>query len=148
MSLRAWGWCAAAVALGVAAGASLVHAVDVQITTVRASEYGRSDTRLLDLRPRLRRLVGYRAFRLVRQERRECAWRSPEAFRIPGGRRLHVVPRGMQNDALRLQVRLLEGPRALVDTDVRLRNRGVMLLGHEEDPAEGALIIMLRAEQR
>ena len=36
----------------------------------------------------------------------------------------------------------------LVDTDVRLRNRGTMLLGvgHQAGRADGALIIMLKAE--
>jgi len=47
-----------------------------------------------------------------------------------------------------MQVKLMDGSRALVDTDVRLQNRGVMLFGVDQDPraAAGALIIMLRAE--
>jgi len=129
--------------------AALARALDVQITTVRAFERGPSDAQLLVLRSRLRRLVGYRSYRIVQEERRQCAWRSREAFAIPGGRLLHVVPKGMRDQAVLMQVQLSEGPRALVDTDVRLQNRGVMLFGVGQDAgaANGALIIMLRAEE-
>jgi len=61
---------------------------------------------------------------------------------------LHVVPKGMRDQAVVMSVKLMDGSRALVDTDVRLQNRGVMLFGVGQDAraAEGALIIMLRAE--
>lgn len=128
---------------------ALARAVDVQITTVRAAERGPSDAQLGALRPRLRRLVGYRSFKVLHQERRPCAWRNREAFVIPGGRLLHVIPKGMRDQAVVMQVQLFEGSRALVDTDVRLQNRGVMLFGIDQDAraAGGALIIMLRAEE-
>jgi len=129
--------------------------VEVQVTSVRASDRGPSDAGLQQFRPRLRRLVGYRAYRIVQDERQDCAWGSAAEFRIPGGRMLRVVPRGMRDEAVVMQVRLVEGDRKLVDTDVRLRNRGVMLFGVGQDPPpetdtshdEGALIIMLRAEE-
>ena len=144
----------APVALGLAAGALVLLAVaralalEVQITTVRASERGPSDAQLVDLRPRLRRLVGYRSFQIVREERRRCAWETSEEFALPGGRLLHVLPKGMRDQAVVMQVKLTDGSRALVDTRVRLQNRGVMLFGVDQDrrAAEGALIIMLRAE--
>ena len=62
---------------------------------------------------------------------------------------LHVLPKGMREQAVVMQVQLLEGPRSLVDTDVRLQNRGVMLFGvdPERGPADGVLIIMLKAEE-
>ena len=143
------------VALGLAAGALVLLAVaralalEVQITTVRASERGPSDAQLVDLRPRLRRLVGYRSFQIVGEERRRCAWETSEAFALPGGRLLHVLPKGMRDQAVVMQVKLTDGSRALVDTRVRLQNRGVMLFGVDQDrrAAEGALIIMLRAEE-
>ncbi len=138
----------AAGVLSVVAAAALAHALEVRITTVRAAERGPSDAQLVALRPRLRRLVGYRSFQVVGEERRVCAWQSAEAFTIPGGRLLHVVPKGMRDQAVVMQVKLLDGRRALLDTDVRLQNRGVMLFGVERDAhaVDGALIIMLRAE--
>ena len=141
--------------LGAAAGAFALlvaapcGALEVQITTVRASEHGPSDAQLIELRPRLRRLVGYRSFQIVHQESRRCVWQTSEAFIIPGGRLLHVVPKAMRDQAVVMQVKLMDGPRALVDTDVRLQNRGVMLFGVDRDSRaeQGALIIMLRAEE-
>ena len=85
---------------------------------------------------------------VVGMEQRRCAWQTSEVFAIPGGRMLHVVPKGMRDQAVVMSVKLMDGSRALVDTDVRLQNRGVMLFGVGQDAraAEGALIIMLRAE--
>ncbi len=143
----------APVVLGLAVGALVIlaaqaRALEVQITTVRAAEHGPSDAQLITLRPRLRRLVGYRSFQIVGEERRRCAWQTSEAFIIPGGHLLHVVPKAMRDQAVVMRVRLTDGPRALVDTDVRLQNRGVMLFGVDQDTGtpQGALIIMLRAE--
>ena len=130
--------------LGVAGSA---HALDVQITTVRATERGASDAQLIDLRPRLRRLVGYRSFRVVQQENRRCGWHTPEAFTIRGGRELRVVPIAMRDNTIVMQIQLREGTRPLVDTDVRLQNRGVMLFGVGQDARSRALIIMVRAEE-
>jgi hypothetical protein len=134
--------------LSVLAAVGVAQALEVQITTVRAADHGPSDAQLVALRPRLRRLVGYRSFQVVGEERRRCAWQSTEAFVIPGGRVLHIVPKGMRDQAVVMQVKLLDGRRALVDTDVRLQNRGVMLFGvaRNAPDVEGALIIMLRAE--
>jgi len=131
--------------VGVAAAA---HGLEVQITTVRVVDHGHSDAQLDALRPRLRRLVGYRSFQVVREERRQCAWQTAEAFKIPGGRVLHVVPKGMREQAVAMQVKLLDRRRPLVDTDFRLQNRGVLLFAVDRD-VRGAqpLIIMLRAEE-
>ena len=138
---------AAAVALTIIGVAGVAGAIDVQITTVRASDHGPSDAQLLAIRPRLRRLVGYHSFQIVREEHRRCNWQSQEAFKIPGGRLMHIVPKGMRDQAVAMQVKLVEGPRELVDTDIRLQNRGIMLFGLDEDTAEpGALIIIIRAK--
>jgi hypothetical protein len=126
-------------------------ALDVQVISVHASESGPTDAALDALRPRLRRLAGYRAFRVVRTERRQCQWHNPEQFTLPGGRSLQLVPRGMEQQAVLMQVRLLAGRHRLVDTNVRLRNRGTMLFGVGRDgragEGSGALIVVLRAEE-
>jgi hypothetical protein len=123
--------------------------VTVQITSVRAYDRGPSDSQLQRFRPRLRRLVGYRSFRVVRDERQSCEWGNNVAFRVPGGPLIQVVPKGMRDDAVLLQVKLLDGKRALVDTDIRLQNRGVVLFGVDQDSGaeKGMLIIMLHAEE-
>src|SRR5207248_3016347 len=83
---------------------------------VRAAEHGPSDAQLVALRPRLRRLAGYRSFQVVRQERRQCVWQNAEAFKIPGGHLLHVMPKGMRDQAVIMQVKLLDRRRPLIDT--------------------------------
>mgnify|MGYP001226874156 CR=1 FL=1 len=140
--------CAVAAAMWCSTPAAAAGDLDVQITTVRAFERGPSDAQLVSLRPRLRRLVGYRSYRVVGEEHRRCTWGNLEAFAIPGGRLLHVMPKGMRDEAVMMQIQLLQGARALIDTDVRLQNRGVMLFGVGQDvrAQNGALIIMIRAE--
>ena len=123
------------------------HALNVQVTTVRATDRGPSDAQLIQLRPRLRRLVGLRSFRVVDQQRRTCVWHSPEAFVIRGGRELRLVPIAMRDQTVVMQIQLREGTRALVDTDVRLQNKGVMLFGVNQDSRDRALLIMIRAEE-
>jgi len=121
-------------------------ALEVQITAVEASYDGPSDPRLLNMRPRLRRLVGYRAFRVLQDERRKCAWQSLAAFSLPGGRLVHVMPKGMRDGEVMMHVQVVNGPRSLVDTDLRLQNRGYMLIGVDDDVhAPGILLIMLKA---
>jgi len=60
-----------------------------------------------------------------------------------------VMPKGMRDQSVVMQVKLLDRRRPLIDTDVRLQNRGVMLfgVGRDANAADGALIIMLRAEE-
>jgi len=140
---------AVAAAVSLLGMAGLSNAVDVHVTSVKASARGPSDAQLLELRPRLRRLLGYRSFRIVQEQRRNCAWRTREAFIIPGGRALHVMPKTMRDEAVVMRVQLLDGRRSLVDTDVRLQNRGVMLFGVDAPTGadRGALIIMIKAEE-
>jgi hypothetical protein len=149
VSGRGAGLALAAATAFVVAGAAAGQALEVQVTTVKASSSGPSDAELLDLRPRLRKLAHYRAFRVMQNQTRHCAWRNRQAFVLPGGRELYVIPKGLRDQAILMQVRLMDGPRALLDTDVRLQNRGVMLLGVErgQHADDGALIIMLRAEE-
>src|SRR5262245_48888165 len=140
----------ALVASAAFAEASPPEALRVQVTAVRAAESGPSDPQLVSLRPRLRRLVGYRAFQIVNREERPCGWRTETRFALPGGRHLKLLPKGVDRDVVKLQVRLLEGRRRLVDTNVGVTNGGTMLFGVGRDPRVGddALIIMLKAEMR
>jgi hypothetical protein len=139
------------VALAASAAAALAGSPEVlriQVTSVRAAESGPSDPQLVNLRPRLRRLVGYRAFQIVNREERPCDWRTEVRFALPGGRLLQLLPKGMDNDVVKMQVRLLEGRRRLVDTNVGVMNGGIMMFGVGRDARVGndALIILLKAE--
>jgi hypothetical protein len=135
-------------ASSVAASVTYVEALEIQVTSVRAAESGPSDPRLVSLRPRLRRLVGYRAFQVVSKETRTCDFRSEAYFGLPGGRRLQLLPKGYDDDGVRMQVRLLEGRKRLVDTNVRVPNGGTMIFGVGRDSKVGdaALLVLLKAE--
>jgi hypothetical protein len=140
----------AAVTTGLLLLPAAVEAQDlaIEITTVRAAERGPCDPELESLRPRLRRLAGYRAYRLVGEQQRRIAWRSTAEFDLGDGRSLMLLPKGMEDQRVMMQVRLLDGRRRLVDTNVRLVNGGTMVFGVGRDArgADGALLILLRAE--
>ncbi len=130
-------------------GAADAQSLDIKVTTVRAAERGPCDPQLAALRPRLRRLAGYRAYQLVGDQHRRVSWRNTEAFDLGDGRSLVLLPKGMDDGRVMMQVRLLDGRRRLVDTNVRLANGGTMVFGVGRDAraGDGALLILLRAEQ-
>jgi len=144
------------VALGVLTGggallpalAADAQNVAIQVTTVRAVERGPCDPQLEAMRPRLRRLAGYRGYQLVGDQQRVVAWRNTEAFDLGGGRSLILQPKRMDDASVMMQVRLLDKRRRLVDTNVRLANGGTMVFGLGKDArgGDGALLILLRAE--
>jgi len=145
----------ARLALGLAIGvfalspplASAGH-LTVQVTTVQATDSGECDPSLEPLRARLRKVAGYTSYRALADERRTVGWHSEEEFQLPGGRSLLLWPKAMQDHRVVLQVRLLDGTRRLVDTQVRLQNRGFMVfgLGRDGHVGNGATLILLRAE--
>ena len=122
--------------------------LDIQVTTVRALEEGPCDPQLESMRPRLRHIAGYRSYHLIGEQQRRVAWRNTEAFDLGDGRSLVLLPMGMVDERVMLQVRLLEGRKRLVDTNVRLANGGTMVFGVGRDArsGDGAILILLRAQ--
>lgn len=131
----------------VAQGTAYADAVMVEVTMVKAKPNGSSDPSLRPWRSTLRRLAGYRAYRVVDREQRECGWAHPQAFRLPGDRVLYVTPRGLRGQKVLMRVRLLEGSREVVKTDVQVGDKGPMFMGMGPNgrTTEGALMIMLKA---
>jgi len=134
-----------ALCCALAADAAVAEDVVLYVVTVKAKPNGESDPELRQLRPRLRRLVGYRSYRKVGEQQRGCDWRDTQAFRLPGGRRLELRPERMADQRVLMKVRLLQGEMRLVDTDIQLRNQGTMFLGMGRSGSDGALLIMLKA---
>jgi len=131
----------------VAPAAQAADDLAIQVTTVHAADSGPCDPQLEALRPRLRRLAGYRAYQLLDRQQRTVSWRNTEEFDLGGGRTLVLLPKGMSDQRVMMQVRLLEGRKRLVDTNVRLANGGTMVFGVGRDArgGDGALLILLRA---
>ncbi len=141
--------------LGVAGGlwfapvARATESIRVQVMTVRATDGGPTDEQLAPLRVRLRRLVGYRSFQLVQDDRRPVAIRSEVVFNLPNDRSLVLLPKQIEDDVVHIWVRLLAGRRRLVDTNVRLRNGSEVVfgLGPEATRGDAATLIVVRATQ-
>jgi hypothetical protein len=121
--------------------------VVLRVAIVKAREHGESDPELRPLRPRLRRLVGYRSYRMVDDQQRGCPWQATQQFMLPGGQILMLRPERLADQRVVMRVRLLQGQERLVDTDVQLRNQGTMFLGMGRNGRtdDGALLIMLKA---
>jgi hypothetical protein len=120
-------------------------AVVVTIGSVLATDGGREfDSRLVAMRPQFDSLFRYSSYRLRKEETRDVGWGQAASFDIPGGRYLVVAPKEFRDSKILMNVMLLEGGRPLVDTQVALRNRGVLLLGGPKEQ-EGVLIVSIGA---
>jgi hypothetical protein len=120
----------------------------VKVMTVRADDSGACDPRLATLRSRLRRSVGYKSYTLLDKEFRRVPVRTTESFNLPNDRTLLLLPKGMQDGRILMQVRLLQGRHRILDTNVRLLDGGKMVFGLGKDArsGDGALLIVLEAE--
>ncbi len=135
----------AAILLAAAARAAEGDGVEVRIDTVLASNTGRNfDSALISLQQPFQSLFPYSSYRLIQGERRLIGWKREERFMLPGGRYLVVIPRGLQNDRVSLNVMLIHGTRPLVNTVLSLKNHGTFLVGGPHYK-EGVLIIAIGA---
>jgi hypothetical protein len=120
------------------------EAVEVRIDTVLATNSGQeTDQRLMRMRRQFRSFR-YSSFRLIQAESRRVAWGIPVEFALPGGRALEVLPQEYKDDWVGLRVRLLAVGGALMETRLRLRNQGTILLGGPKHD-QGVLIISITA---
>ncbi len=119
--------------------------VEVRIDAVLASNSGTAfDSALKPLKRPFVSLFPYSSYQLLQGERRLVAWRREEVFMLPGGRYLLLMPRGVTDDRVSLNLVLMQGARALVSTVVSLKNRGTFLVGGPPH-GEGVLIIAIGA---
>jgi hypothetical protein len=121
--------------------------VTVQVLTLVGKARGRTDPELRRHRSRLRRLAGFRAYRLVSDQQVGCRWRADQSFRLPNDRWLNLRPKRLADGQILMRVRIRDGNEALVDTDVRMNDRGTLVFGMPRDSlmGDGALLIMLNA---
>jgi hypothetical protein len=119
--------------------------VEVRIGAVLASHQGRSfDQRLISLRRQFDSLFPYSSYQLVREERRRLSWKRQAEFRLPGGRRLIVVPREYKNGRVSLNLVFVQGFHSLFNTQLSLRNDGTVLVGGPTYK-DGVLIVAIGA---
>ena len=115
----------------------------IQISTVLASNEGRTfDARLAGLKNELRQLR-FRSYTLVSSETRALHGNGGQSgMELPNGRYLHVTTREHTPEHLRLHILLNEDNRPVVNTYVKLELGSVVLLGGPRDE-NGTLVITI-----
>ncbi len=114
--------------------------VQVRIGAILASNQNDEfDSRLKPLEKQLR-VLKYRSYRLLKDESQSVPWQGNRVFEIPGGRSLMVAPQEFQDNRIGLKVRLTEGQKPLLDTTVRISNKGNFILAGP--PQEGGVLVL------
>jgi len=114
--------------------------VSVKIETILASnQSGEFDSRLKALKKQLR-VLKYRSYRLLKEESQNVPSQGSASFEIPGGRSLIVWPQDFRNQQVALKVRLQGGQKPLLDTTIRLPNKGNFILGGP--PHDGGVLVL------
>jgi len=112
----------------------------VKIETILASnQSGEFDSRLKALEKQLR-VLKYRSYRLLKEESQNVPSQGSASFEIPGGRSLIVWPQDFRNQQVALKVRLQGGQKPLLDTTIRLPNKGNFILGGP--PHDGGVLVL------
>lgn len=128
------------------ASAGAVHQpVSVRIDSVLAADTDQGfDERLEPMSRPLKMLFHYSTYRLVSHEEKKTECGRMLSFNLPGGRILHVEPRGIDGNMIELEVMLFQGERPMMTTDFHMMNRGTLFLGGPRYK-EGMLIISIGA---
>jgi hypothetical protein len=116
------------------------QAVQVSIGTILASNQNDEfDAKLKGMETQLK-VLKYRSYRLLKNESQTVPWRGEKTFEIPGGRSLTVTPQEFQDNRVSLKVRLTQGQKPLLDTTVKIPNKGNFILGGP--PHEGGALVL------
>jgi hypothetical protein len=131
--------------------ASWLHAADtapqsVQVTVrsiLAGNQNDEFDPKLKILEQQLKPLK-HRSYRALKDETQTIPWQGSKAFEIPGGRSLTIAPQEFQNNRIGLKIRLTQGDKPLIDTTVKIANKGNIILG---GPAHegGSLVLSISA---
>jgi hypothetical protein len=114
--------------------------VRVSIGTILASNQSDEfDTKLKGMEAQLK-VLKYRSYRLLKSESQTVPWRGEKVFEIPGGRSLTVIPEDFKDNRVSVKVRLTQGQKPVLDTTVRIPNKGNFILGGP--PHEGGALVL------
>jgi hypothetical protein len=130
------GWCGAA--------EKTPQSVQVTIRSIlAANKSDEFDTKLKGMEQQLKSLK-YRSYRSLKDESKTVPWQGTQSFEIPGGRTLTVSPQEFQDNRIALKVRLTEHDKPIVDTTVKIANKGNFILGGPPHDG-GALVLSISA---
>lgn len=104
--------------------------VAVHILCVLASNtHEGTDTRLATVAHQLESSFHFTTYRLVSSQQAETRCGRTMVFTLPGGRILHVEPRGIDGNMITMQILLFQGERLIMATDVKMTNHGTLMVG-------------------
>jgi len=118
--------------------------VQVTIRTILAGDKSDEfDPKLKDMEQQLKPLK-HRSYRALKDETQTVPWQGSKAFEIPGGRSLTIVPQEFQENRIGLKIRLTQGDKPLIDTTVKIANKGNFILGGPSHEG-GSLVLSISA---
>ena len=133
-------WLSLAAAAMLGAAEKQPQSVQVSIGTILASNQNDEfDVKLKGMEPQLK-VLKYRSYRLLKNESQTVPWRGEKVFEIPGGRSLTVTPQEFRDNRISMKVRLTQGQKPVLDTTVRIPDRGNFILGGP--PHEGGALVL------
>jgi hypothetical protein len=116
------------------------QSVQVTIRTILAdNKADEFDPKLKGMEQQLKSLK-YRSYHSLKDDSKTVAWGGTQAFEIPGGRTLTVAPEDIRDNRIALKVRLIEGDKPVVDTTVKIPNKGNFILGGP--PHDGGVLVL------
>lgn len=116
------------------------QSVHVTIRTILAgNKSDEFDPKLKGMEQQLKTLK-YRSYRSLKDDAQDVPWHDTGSFEVPGGRLLTVAPQEFQKNRIALKVRLTEGEKPVLDTMVRIPNKGNFILGGP--PHEGGTLVL------
>lgn len=120
--------------------------ISVQIVSVLAANTNEGmDARLMPISHQLESMFHYTTYRLVSSQQGHTSCGHMVFFELPGGRILHVEPRGIEDGMIAMELTLFQGSRLMIATQVKLNNHGVLMVGGPHYQ-EGMLITSIRAQ--
>jgi hypothetical protein len=122
------------------AAESAPQSVQVTVWSILAGNKGDEfDPKLKALEQQLKPLK-HHSYKALKEETQNIPWRGSKAFEIPGGRSLTISTQEFQNNRIGLKIRLTQGDKPLIDTTVKIANKGNIILGGP--PHEGGSLVL------
>ena len=114
--------------------------IKIKIDSILATNQGGDfDTRLKSLEKQLR-VLKYKSYRLLKEESQSVPPQGNGTFEVPGGRSLIVSPQDFSNQQIALKIHLQGSDKPLLDTTLKLKNKGNFILGGP--PHEGGVLVL------
>ena len=122
--------------------------IGFRVDSVVASDTNEGiDPQLTPMAPRLHSLFSYSTYHLINHQEQQTPMGTLILFNLPGGRILHVQPRGMDGDMIAMELILFQGEQPLMTTDLKMRNHGLLMVGGPRYE-QGELILTIGADCR